>query len=117
MTSHAVVYVTSATNEAKAICDAALDGRTLTAQATTMGQVRRTNIGGPYPGLTPGKDAFPELSDSEPAAWCWIAAADSSPGTNGQDWTWYVAVGGGGSKRLFTLGGTDGPPTGPPSIP
>ncbi len=117
VSSNASINVNAATNRTQAMCAAALHGPILTAQATTLGEARRTNIGGPYPGLTPGKDAFPGLPDNEPAAWCWTAAADPSPGTAGREWTWYVAVGGGRSKRLFTLGGTDQPPTGAPSIP
>lgn len=102
---------------AQSVCDDALDGRTVTADATTLGTVRTTNIGGPYPGLIPGKGALPDLPDNEPAAWCWTAAASPSPGDEGREWSLYVAVPGGRSQRIFTLGGITSPPSGPPSIP
>ncbi|HET6909173.1 MAG TPA: hypothetical protein VFH54_07535 [Mycobacteriales bacterium] len=102
---------------AHALCHDALDGRPVTAAATTLGAVRSTNIGGPPPGLTPGKDAFPDLPTTEPAAWCWTAAASPSPGYEGREWSLFVAVPGGRSQFFFGLGGIATPPTGPPSIP
>ena len=107
----------AAHDSSNALCNAALGGRTVTTQKTTLGEVRRVNIGGPYPGLTPGKGAFPDLPDSAPAAWCWTAATMASPGSAGREWTWYVAVQGGRAKSLFSMGGIDHPPTGAPSIP
>jgi hypothetical protein len=107
----------SATPAAMALCDAALQGRTQTAQLTTLGEARRTNIGGPYPGLRPAHHAFAGEAATETAAWCWAAAPHPSPGDAGSSWTLYVAVSGGRAKDVFTMSGTAAPPTGPPAIP
>jgi hypothetical protein len=101
-----------------ALCDAALPGRTRTAQETTLEEVRHTNIGGPPPGLVPGRDAFPGEPANKAAAWCWVLASGSpSPGETGNDWTLYVAINGGRAQALFTAGTFERPPTGPPQIP
>jgi hypothetical protein len=101
------------------MCASALHGRPLgSALATTLRDVRRTNIGGPYPGMMPGRHAFPGSPGREPAAWCWTQAASPSPGDTGATWTLYVATAGGRSFRFFTMGGMTGPPRpGPPSVP
>ena len=106
----------SATSAAMALCDAALHGRTETAQMTTLGEARRTNIGGPYPGLQPARHAFAGEPATETAAWCWTAASHPSPGDVGSNWKLYVAVSGGRAKDVFTMSGTTAPPTGPPAI-
>lgn len=105
------------TPAAMAMCDAALHARTLTAQSTTLGEARRTNIGGPSPGLRPAEHVFPDEPAAEAAAWCWAATSHPSPGYTGSSWTLYVAVPGGRAADVFSMGGGTTPPTGPPSIP
>ena len=108
---------------AQALCDAALHGRTVTAQLTTLGEARRDNFGGPYPGIQPAGNVFPGLPDDQRAAWCWASASTpESPPTvvgadPGSDWALYVATGAGEAQRVFTEGGMSAPPTGPPSVP
>jgi hypothetical protein len=89
----------------------------ISAQFTTLGDVRRTNVGGPPPGVMPGKDMFPGRPDEVRAAWCWTdgpAGAGESPGPT---WTLYVALATGESERFISTGAGTTPPTGPPSFP
>jgi hypothetical protein len=75
------------------------------AGVTTLGQARRTNIGGPYPGLRPAKDAFPDDPSTEAAAWCWLTGdAGDSPQPGGTTWSLYLVVPGGRATRVFTTG-------------
>jgi hypothetical protein len=112
-----VVLVPIRSPAAAEICAEALQGRVLSAKATTLAEVRRTNIGGPPPGLTPGRHAFLREPGDEPAAWCWTAATTPSPGAEGDTWTLYVAIAGGRATSFFTMGGSGEPRPGPPSIP
>lgn len=99
---------------AAALCETALHRPAATAQATTLGQVRTANFGGPYPGITPGKKAFGGLAARTPAAWCWTAPAAG----HSSNWDLYVAVAGQPAARIFSMNGMPGrPPTGPPTIP
>ena len=116
-----VGYVQPSTTDtalsASALCQSALGGRALTAAATTVGEIRTTNIGGPYPGLVPGRHAFPGHAPTEAAAWCWTPSTSASPGTDGGTWDLYGVVRGATPERLFTMGGGARPPVGPPQIP
>jgi hypothetical protein len=91
--------------------------RLVSATATTVGTVRRTNIGGPR-GLRPGAHAFPGVTDDQPAAWCWVYSSTPSPPKKAE-YTVYVVVNGKSPFRYFGVGMDTvppSPPSGPPNI-
>lgn len=98
------------------ICGRALGDRVATAAKTTLYTVRRSNFGGPAPGITPGKGVFPGVPGSQVAAWCWTPQKSTGDSSPGNDWQLYVAIPDGRSKRLFVMG-SSGAPVGPPQIP
>lgn len=95
---------------AQVMCEFAMSRHLLSAQLTTLASVRAANVGGPYPGVRPGKDLFPARPGAMPAAWCWT---DQSRTT----WTLYVALPTGESARFVSTAAGTTPPSGPPSFP
>src|SRR5258708_5511929 len=69
-----------------AICDRALGHPAASVEATTVGDIRTTNFGGPSPGIVPGVRAFRGISASARAAWCWVLDPNPSPGADGSSW-------------------------------
>ena len=102
---------------ADVLCTFAMHRHLISAQLTTLADVRAANVGGPYPGLRPGKDLFPKHSGRVPAAWCWSDDPAGAGGSPGPTWTLYVALATGETARFISTGAGTTPPTGPPSFP
>lgn len=102
---------------ADVFCGFALRRHLISAQLTTLAAVRETNIGGPPPGVRPGKSLFPSRPGSMRAAWCWTDSAGASGASPGPTWTLYVALATGESARFVSTQAGTTPPTGPPSFP
>lgn len=102
---------------ARKLCDLAL-GRTVSAaSATTVGDARAWEMGGPAP-LTPAaaasrkpaRNAWPDAKDSDPAAWC-------TTGTGG-NYTFYAVGPDGTAVRLEAVSGLGPtPPASPFPVP
>lgn len=90
---------------ARGICDASVPGTTVTAIATTLGKARSANFGGPYPGVVPAAHAFPELPNSQRAAWCWTPGTVASPipGDDDPAYALYLAVAGGRNHFILSM--------------
>jgi len=103
---------------ADAFCGFVLDRPVIGAQITTLAAVRKTNVGGPYPGLRPGKDMFLTRPGAMRASWCWTEEAEGTGGGSpGPTWTLYVALATGESARFIGTNAGTRPPSGPPSFP
>jgi hypothetical protein len=103
---------------ASAQCAAALGKNGfVTAAPTTIGEIRAARIGGPAPGLNPGRDAFPGMPATTAAAWCWTSGP-SDTGSDGRTWHVFVAANGRAEHYFdLTYPGSETPPPGQPSVP
>ncbi|MDQ1700713.1 MAG: hypothetical protein QOG34_2576 [Frankiaceae bacterium] len=102
---------------AEVFCNFAMARHLISAQLTTLADVRKANVGGPYPGLQPGKNMFPARPGVLPAAWCWTDDPEGTGGSPGPTWTLYVALATGESARFISTNAGTRPPSGPPSFP
>lgn len=99
---------------ATVFCEFAIDRHIIGARLTTLARLRAYNVGGPPPGLRPGKNLAPSRLGVVRAAWCWTddPTGTGSPGM----WTLYGALATGESAVFISTGPGPTPPSAPISI-
>lgn len=100
---------------ADVFCQFALNRHIIGAQLTTLANLRGYNVGGPAPGLRPGKNLAPSRPGDVRTAWCWTddTVVAASPGPR---WTLYGALATGEAARFVSTDAGTSPPSGPTSI-